>query len=281
MSGRHGVSDTLVLAERNLLRIPRAPDLLLAFTVQPIMFVLLFAYVFGGAISDARLRLRRLPDPRDHRPDDGLRRLRHRAGAQRGPAQGPDRPLPLAADVARRGARRAHPRRRRHQRALDHDPARRRRDHRLLLQTPRPARRRRDRPAAALRLRLLLGLRLHRPLLLLARGGQLLGFIAVFPLTFVSSAFVPVGSMPAACASSPKSTPSRSPSTRCAPSASARPPATASGARSSGRWRSSPSSGRWPSRAIGGLPGGSGRRLTISPIDVHGVTVAPAPPTGS
>src|SRR6516225_9513202 len=44
-------SDTLVLAERNLVRLPRAPDLLLAFTVQPIMFVLLFAYVFGGAIS--------------------------------------------------------------------------------------------------------------------------------------------------------------------------------------------------------------------------------------
>jgi ABC transporter DrrB family efflux protein len=32
-------------------RLPRAPDLLLAFTVQPIMFVLLFVYVFGGAIS--------------------------------------------------------------------------------------------------------------------------------------------------------------------------------------------------------------------------------------
>jgi ABC transporter DrrB family efflux protein len=47
---RMGVSDTLVLAKRNFLRISRAPDLLLAFTVQPIMFVLLFAYVFGGAI---------------------------------------------------------------------------------------------------------------------------------------------------------------------------------------------------------------------------------------
>jgi ABC transporter DrrB family efflux protein len=51
MSGlRMGISDTLVLAKRNFLRISRAPDLLLAFTVQPIMFVLLFAYVFGGAI---------------------------------------------------------------------------------------------------------------------------------------------------------------------------------------------------------------------------------------
>jgi ABC transporter DrrB family efflux protein len=45
------VSDTFVLARRNLLRIPRQPDLLISFTVQPIMFLLLFAYVFGGAIN--------------------------------------------------------------------------------------------------------------------------------------------------------------------------------------------------------------------------------------
>jgi ABC-2 type transport system permease protein/oleandomycin transport system permease protein len=52
MSGvRNAASDTLVLARRNLLRIPRAPDLLIAFTVQPIMFVVLFVYVFGGAIQ--------------------------------------------------------------------------------------------------------------------------------------------------------------------------------------------------------------------------------------
>jgi ABC transporter DrrB family efflux protein len=45
------VSDTLVLARRNLKRIPRQPDLLIAYTVQPVMFVLLFVYVFGGAIE--------------------------------------------------------------------------------------------------------------------------------------------------------------------------------------------------------------------------------------
>jgi ABC-2 type transport system permease protein/oleandomycin transport system permease protein len=49
-SFRMAISDTLVLSKRNFMRIVRAPDLLLAFTVQPIMFVLLFAYVFGGAI---------------------------------------------------------------------------------------------------------------------------------------------------------------------------------------------------------------------------------------
>jgi ABC-2 type transport system permease protein/oleandomycin transport system permease protein len=47
---RRLVSDTLIIAERNLVRLPRAPELLLAFTVQPIMFLLLFRYVFGGAI---------------------------------------------------------------------------------------------------------------------------------------------------------------------------------------------------------------------------------------
>jgi ABC transporter DrrB family efflux protein len=51
MSGlRYAISDTLVLALRSLKRIPRQPDLLIGFTVQPIMFVLLFVYVFGGAI---------------------------------------------------------------------------------------------------------------------------------------------------------------------------------------------------------------------------------------
>ena len=43
--------DTLVLARRNLMRIPRQPDLLIAYTIQPVMFVLLFVYVFGGAIQ--------------------------------------------------------------------------------------------------------------------------------------------------------------------------------------------------------------------------------------
>ncbi len=45
------LEDTLVLAARNLKRIPRQPDLLIAYTVQPVMFVLLFVYVFGGAIT--------------------------------------------------------------------------------------------------------------------------------------------------------------------------------------------------------------------------------------
>jgi ABC-2 type transport system permease protein/oleandomycin transport system permease protein len=48
---RSAVADSLVITRRNLLRIPRAPDLLVGFTIQPVMFVLLFVYVLGGAIQ--------------------------------------------------------------------------------------------------------------------------------------------------------------------------------------------------------------------------------------
>ena len=47
----YAASDTAVLAKRSILRIRRQPDLLVGFTVQPIMFVILFVYVFGGAID--------------------------------------------------------------------------------------------------------------------------------------------------------------------------------------------------------------------------------------
>lgn len=48
---RRLIADTAVMAERNLVRLPRSPDLLIGFTIQPVMFVLLFVFVFGGAIS--------------------------------------------------------------------------------------------------------------------------------------------------------------------------------------------------------------------------------------
>ena len=45
------VTDAAVVARRNLIKIKRVPDLLVFTTLSPIMFVLLFAYVFGGAID--------------------------------------------------------------------------------------------------------------------------------------------------------------------------------------------------------------------------------------
>ena len=50
---RWGLSDCVVVTGRNLRHFIRQPQLLLFSTVQPIMFVLLFAFVFGGAIGAA------------------------------------------------------------------------------------------------------------------------------------------------------------------------------------------------------------------------------------
>jgi len=49
-SVRRAFSDGLVIAWRNLKRIPRIPELAIFAILQSIMFVLLFAFVFGGAI---------------------------------------------------------------------------------------------------------------------------------------------------------------------------------------------------------------------------------------
>ena len=45
------LSDSGVITKRNLIKVKRVPDLLVFATLSPIMFVLLFRYVFGGAIS--------------------------------------------------------------------------------------------------------------------------------------------------------------------------------------------------------------------------------------
>jgi len=45
------VADALTIAWRNLLNIRRNPQLLVFATIQPIVFVLMFRYVFGGSIT--------------------------------------------------------------------------------------------------------------------------------------------------------------------------------------------------------------------------------------
>jgi nucleotide-binding universal stress UspA family protein len=44
-------SHSLVIARRNLITLVRMPEIIVFAAIQPIMFVLLFRYVFGGAIS--------------------------------------------------------------------------------------------------------------------------------------------------------------------------------------------------------------------------------------
>lgn len=45
------VSNTLTMAYRGLVKIRRTPEQLVDVTLQPIIFTLMFAYIFGGAIS--------------------------------------------------------------------------------------------------------------------------------------------------------------------------------------------------------------------------------------
>ncbi len=45
------VRDSLVVARRNLIRMARIPEMLIFGLIQPIMFVVLFTYVFGGSIQ--------------------------------------------------------------------------------------------------------------------------------------------------------------------------------------------------------------------------------------
>ncbi|MCD9153241.1 ABC transporter permease [Aeromicrobium duanguangcaii] len=45
------LSDGWVCAKRNLIKIKRVPEIMVFVLISPIMFVLLFAYVFGGAID--------------------------------------------------------------------------------------------------------------------------------------------------------------------------------------------------------------------------------------
>ncbi|MGW1956678.1 ABC transporter permease [Streptomyces sp. NPDC001920] len=45
------VNDSLVIARRNLIRMTRIPEMILFGVIQPVMFVVLFTYVFGGSMK--------------------------------------------------------------------------------------------------------------------------------------------------------------------------------------------------------------------------------------
>jgi len=47
----NGVSDALIITKRQILQLTRVPEVLIFSTIQPVMFVLLFRYVFGGSIA--------------------------------------------------------------------------------------------------------------------------------------------------------------------------------------------------------------------------------------
>lgn len=45
------MADSLVIARRNLIRMSRIPEMVLFGLIQPVMFVILFTYVFGGSMK--------------------------------------------------------------------------------------------------------------------------------------------------------------------------------------------------------------------------------------
>ncbi len=49
---RRSIRHSIVLARRNLIKTWRTPEQLIDVTLQPVIFLLLFTYVFGGAIGD-------------------------------------------------------------------------------------------------------------------------------------------------------------------------------------------------------------------------------------
>lgn len=53
ISPRDAVVDALVIARRNLIRVVRLPQLLILSVAQPVMFLVLFNYVFGGAVGQS------------------------------------------------------------------------------------------------------------------------------------------------------------------------------------------------------------------------------------
>ena len=51
VSLRQTMNDTLTMARRSLIKLRRTPEQLIDVTVQPILFTVMFSYIFGGAIS--------------------------------------------------------------------------------------------------------------------------------------------------------------------------------------------------------------------------------------
>jgi ABC-2 type transport system permease protein len=51
MRAPQAITDGWVVAQRNLIKIKRVPEVLVVVLISPLMFVILFAYVFGGAIQ--------------------------------------------------------------------------------------------------------------------------------------------------------------------------------------------------------------------------------------
>jgi ABC-2 type transport system permease protein/oleandomycin transport system permease protein len=99
---RWAVIDTLTITRRNLLVWVRVPAYIMFTVIQPVMFVLLFRYVFGGA-SVPGVGGCQLPDAEDRRPSAAFATFRRRHRWRRA-EEGRDRPAGSRSDGALGGA---------------------------------------------------------------------------------------------------------------------------------------------------------------------------------
>ena len=81
------------------------PQLVVVGTIQGAMFLLIFRYVFGGAINVGSPAVRRLPRARLRRHDRALHRHGRVGRRRRGRRAGLRRPAAIASDPAARGRR--------------------------------------------------------------------------------------------------------------------------------------------------------------------------------
>ena len=96
---------SLVLAKRNLIGVMRNPEALLDVTLQPMIFIALFTYIFGGAIADGSQQdYLQFLLPGVLAQIDRLRRGGDRREPQHRHLKGRLRPLPQPPDLARGAA---------------------------------------------------------------------------------------------------------------------------------------------------------------------------------
>ena len=193
------MTDSLTFIGRSLRHSVRSVDALLTAILLPVVIMLMFVYVFGGAI-DTGGRYVDYVVPGIIVLCAGFGSRRHRGGGRARHDHRRDRPLPHAADLVRRGADRPRRGQRRAQRRLGAARARRRAAGRL---PPDHATRSNWLAAAGLLLALMTAISwLAACFGLLAssvEAANAITFVAAFA-PYVSSAFVPADTMPAGLA---------------------------------------------------------------------------------
>ena len=93
---RHSMS----LAKRSLIKTMRTPEALIDVTLQPAIFLVIFVYIFGGAVAGHHPDVPAVPAPGHPGADDRDGRHRHRRQPQHRHGEGHLRPLQVAAHPA-------------------------------------------------------------------------------------------------------------------------------------------------------------------------------------